>query len=417
MEIPPLKILLLCYEYPPIGGGGGVGAQQYAEAWASKGHSVTVLTSHASHLPRRETSCGVDIVRLKAAGRKDRATATQLSMLAYVASGALYLLRHRSTLRRFDIINTHFSLPTGPLGCLAAKLLSLPNVLTIIGGDVFDPTKRSSPHRHGFLRAVNRFLMNSADRVIAISSDTRDRAKQFYGVRRSIQVINYGFKPPERTHAPSSMPEYNGRYHLISVARLVERKGLAYLIRALAKLPGRIDLLLVGDGPLEDQLKRVAAEVGVSDRIRWLHYQSRDRIYTYLGSADCFVLASLHEGLGIVVQEAMYAGLPIVATNNGGQVDLIEPGSNGLLVNPEDSNALAEAIEKLYRDRDLAAAMARNNRRKIKSYYIDHNCEEYLRIFRQLACARWRPAFPAPRANQAARSGHRDLARRSSSKK
>ncbi len=380
-----MRILLLCYEYPPIGGGGGVGAQQYAEAWAAKGHEVVVLTSRTRGLPRRATEAGVQVVRIRALGKKSRATSTQLSMLAYLLFGAMHLLGHRNRLRRFDVINTHFSLPTGPLGWLAGKVLSLPNVLTIIGGDIYDPTKRSSPHRHFYLRAANRFLINSADRVVAISTDTRVRAKRFYGIRRSIQVINYGFKPPDETNAqPASLPQKNGRYHLISVGRLVERKGFAYLIRALAKLPNAIDLVLVGDGPLESELKGLATQLAVADRITWLNYQSRDRIYACLRAADCFVLPSLHEGLGIVLQEAMYAGLPIVATNDGGQVDLVEPGRNGILVNPKDTDVLVAAIRRVHQDQNMAGAMAANNRRKIENYNIDRNCEEYLTIFRQL---------------------------------
>ena len=90
---------------------------------------------------------------------------------------------------------SHFALPTGPLGWLASKVLRLPNVLTIIGGDIYDPTKKSSPHRHSYWRAINRRLINAADDVIAISSDTRHRAEQHYGITRPIEVVPYRFRP------------------------------------------------------------------------------------------------------------------------------------------------------------------------------------------------------------------------------
>jgi glycosyltransferase involved in cell wall biosynthesis len=393
--MPPdrLAILLLCYEYPPIGGGGGVGARQYAEAWAAKGHEVTVVTSHADGLARRERVNGVDVVRVPTWGKKDRATSTGLSMAAYLLTGALHLLRHRATYRRIDILNTHFAVPTGPLGWLAGKLLRRPNVLTIIGGDIYDPTKSTSPHRHLILRKLNSFLMNAADRVIAISSDTRGRAERHYRVRRPIAVVNYAFLPPEGgVSVPPLAPD---RYHLISVGRLIERKGFPYLIRALPLLPPDVHLLLLGDGPLDAELRRLAAELGVADRITFLGYRSTEEIHGWLRRADCYVLSSLHEGLGIVVQEAMYAGLPVVATDEGGQVDLIRTGRNGLLVKPGSAEQLAGAIDQLYRDRELGRTMGRNNRMDIEQYLAGPNSELYVTAFRELIAERVGPT-PGP---------------------
>lgn len=380
-----LSILLACYEYPPIGGGGGVGAKQYAEAWASEGHRVTVLTSRAGDLPARERVGGLEVVRVGTLGKKDRATSTALSMLTYLASGFLHLLRHRREYRDVEVVNTHFSLPTGPLGWAAAKLLSVPQLLTIIGGDIYDPSKKSSPHRHAFLRQANRFLIRSADEVVAISSDTRKRAEEHYGIDRYIHVVNYGFHPPDSDAVEEvALPGGEDRFRLVAVGRLVSRKGFDHLIHALAELPREVELHLVGDGPLEAELRDLADEVGVADRVRFLGYQSRERIYGLLRAADCFVLSSLHEGLGIVVQEAMWAGLPIVATDNGGQVDLVRHGHNGLLVPVGDPSALARAIRHLRNEPETAAEMAETNLREIRTYYMSENAEEYLSLFRTL---------------------------------
>lgn len=383
MQPERLHILLLCYEYPPVGGGGGVGAMQYAEAWAAKGHEVTVLTSDAPGLARQTNEGGVNVVRVATLGKKQRATSTGLSMLAYLVSGTWHLIRHRGRCRRFEVLNTHFSVPTGPLGWVASVLLRRPNVLTIIGGDIYDPTKSSSPHRHLLLRVANRFLMKSAEWVVAISSDTKRRAEHYYGVRRQIEVINYGFQPPTLPVAPPPL-ERTGEYYLIAVGRLVERKGFIHLIQALALLPRDVRLLLVGDGPEEGNLREAAARLGVSDRVQWLGYQTREAIHGYLLQADCFVLSSLHEGLGIVVQEAMYAGLPIVATDEGGQVDLVHPERNGLLVKPGMPAKLAEAIERIHQDRALGAQMGRHNREDIERCQVGTNSELYLDVFRRL---------------------------------
>lgn len=385
MDDRSLTILVLCYEYPPIGGGGGVGAQQYAEAWAAAGHKVVVLTSWDRGLERRERLRGVDVIRVPAPGKKNRATATTLSMFCYLAFGLAFLVSHRRDFRDVEVINTHFAIPTGPLGVAASKWLSAPNVLTIIGGDIYDPTKRSSPHRSSLLRFCNRVIIRSAAEVVAISSDTKKGAEEHYRVRREIKVVNYGFDPPKgngRRRDELGLSERG--YYLIAVGRLVKRKGFEYLIRALQELPAEIRLLLIGDGPEEADLREVVSQAGVNERVAFLGYQTRERIWEYLLAADCFVLSSLHEGLGIVVQEAMAAGLPVVATDNGGQVDLIRDGRNGLLIRPMDSAALAEAIGRIYSDREAAAEMGRNNRKDIERCHMAPNSREYLRIFRDV---------------------------------
>ncbi len=377
-----MNILVLCYEYPPIGGGGGVGAKQYAEAWAEAGHTVTVLTSWDRGLKRRERLRGVDLIRVPTFGKKNRATATNLSMLCYLAFGFAHLVSHFTDFRKAEVINTHFSIPTGPLGVAASKLLALPNILTIIGGDIYDPTKPGSPHRSAIFRFFNSVIINSATHVVAISSDTKKRALEHYKIKKDINVINYGFDPPERKKINrSDLGLAEDKYYLIGVGRLVKRKGFEYLIESLRDLPTGIQLLIIGDGPLEQELKNTALRAGVSDRVILPGYQPRERIWEYLQACDCFVLSSLHEGLGIVVQEAMCAGLPIVASDNGGQVDLIHDGRNGVLVRPMDSKALSSAIEEIYTHPEKAAEMGRNNVDDIKRCYMSENREEYVKLF------------------------------------
>jgi glycosyltransferase involved in cell wall biosynthesis len=380
-----VNILVLCYEYPPIGGGGGVGAKQYAEAWAQKGHKVTVLTSWARGLNTKEMLNNVHVLRVRTFGRGSRATATFVSMLSYIVFGYLYVLLNRQEFRNLHIVNTHFAIPTGPLGHLVSKTLRIPNVLTIIGGDIYDPSKASSPHRNVVMRRLNSFLINSADSIVAISHDTRSRAERYYRIKKEIKVINYGFVP-----VPLPKPEHvrlnrdDGQYYLIAVGRLVRRKGFEYLIHSLELLPATVHLIIIGDGPMEKYLQEVARTNRVSDRVIFAGYVSRDRIYEYLQNADCFVLPSLHEGLGIVVQEAMYAGLPIVCTNNGGQTDLVKEPRNGLLIQAGDVEMLATAITRLYEGRELRKEVGENNKEDIKKYYITVNCEEYVRVFEEL---------------------------------
>lgn len=392
----PLHILVLCYEYPPVGGGGGVGARQYAEAWAAAGHRVTVLTSGPTYLPLEERTGDLRVVRLRVFGRKERATATNRAMLGYLLAGAAWIVNNRRAMDGLDVINTHFAIPTGPLGAFASHVLDVPNVLTIIGGDIYDPSKTSSPHRHRWSRIANRWLIADADRVIAISSDTRDRARRYYGIERPIRVIPYGFSPPvndgvaarsgssaaERPTSRASDPDGAG-FRMIAVGRLVPRKGFDHLLRALAELPAAVRLEVIGDGPMAEPLREQAADLGVADRVAWTGFLPRPEILSRLRNADCFVLSSLHEGLGIVVQEAMHVGLPVVATDNGGQTDLVTHEETGLLVPVEDPGAIAAAVHRLMSDARERAAMGERGRERIAELAMPRNAREVEAVLRE----------------------------------
>jgi glycosyltransferase involved in cell wall biosynthesis len=383
-----VNILVFCHEYPPQGGGGGVGAKQYAEAWASKGHRVTLVTSQVNHLPAQEVVNGVEIVRIYAPGIRARATIPLVAMAVYCALGFVFVLSQARRLRVYDVINSHFCIPGGLLGVAAAKVLGLPHVLTIIGGDIFDPTKSGSPHRHRLTRAINRLVLRLADRIVAISSDTKRRAHQYYEAGRDIRIIPYGFVPVALPQSAATLRDQSGPFRVIAVGRLVKRKGFEYLIRALALLPQEVQLTIVGDGPLHGELLTLAQALGVAGRVTLAGYKTREEIFAHLAASDCYGLSSLHEGLCIAVQEAMYAGLPIVATNNGGQVDLIRDPHNGLLVDPASADQLAAALGKFYADRDFARRVARTNREDIERHLIGANSEEYLALFGELAAAR-----------------------------
>jgi L-malate glycosyltransferase len=378
-----MNILVLCHEYPPLGGGGGVSVKQYAEEWASKGHKVTLVTSWVKGLKFRETVSNVDVIRIFTIGIKSRATIPFISMFFYIIIGILYIIFHGRSMHKFEIINSHFSIPTGLLGVVAARILRIPQVLTIIGGDIYDPTKRSSPHRQVLLRVINTFILNSSDQLVAISSDTKKRAQFFYKVKQEIIVINLGFVP-KQLRCIKNLRDQNGHFKLIAVGRLIKRKGFDYLIDALQFLPNDIILYIVGDGPLENKLNELVAKKGLTERVSFTGYLSESRKFDLLQSSDCYVLSSIHEGLGIVVQEAMYAGLPIVSTNNGGQIDLIKQPRNGILVDPENSEKLAEAIMTFYSNREYAESVALNNKQDIQKFFISNNAKEYITIFTDL---------------------------------
>jgi len=170
-----MKILAFNYEYPPLGGGGGVIFEKVCQGWADLGHDVDVITSRYNE-PKWEIRGRIHIHRVLTLGRTDPNTANMISMLSYIIFATLKGLR----LGKYDFVYTYFALPTGPAGYLVARILKIPNLLNLVGGDIYDPTKKSSPHRHWYYRHVVRFLINKAHSVTAISEDTKNNFIKYY---------------------------------------------------------------------------------------------------------------------------------------------------------------------------------------------------------------------------------------------
>jgi glycosyltransferase involved in cell wall biosynthesis len=373
---------MINYEFPPLGGGGGVASYQIARALTERHHEVDVLTTGWRDLPGEETVDGLSVYRVTVPGRGDLSTASLPSMLAFLPCGVakgLQVLRNN----HYDVLNTHFAIPSGPTGVVLSRLSKTPLVLTIIGGDIYDPSKRLSPGRNVVLRAVVRRVLNSSTRIIAISKDIERRARQDLQCRTDIEVIHYGLTTPqfeERSRSALGIPE--DQLVLISIGRLIKRKALDDLLMALSRLGyDEWRLLIIGDGPEEPRLRDLAERLGLSSRVEFLGAIWGERKFQYLAAADIFVLPSAHEGFGLVFLEAMFCGLPVLASSTGGQTDFLKDGETGFLVPVGDVGALADRILRLANDLDLREQMSRFNREYVTRFDIAGVAERYESLF------------------------------------
>ena len=147
---------------------------------------------------------------------------------------------------------------------------------------------------------------------------------------------------------------------IVTVSRLHPQKALDVLLQALANLPSRVHLAVVGEGPLEADLKETAATLGVSGRVVWLGFRSD--VGDYLAAADVFCLSSRWEAVALAAKEAVLVDTPVVATDVGGMRELLDDGVSGRLVPSDDPSALAAALLDVLEHPDRAAMFTRNAR-------------------------------------------------------
>jgi colanic acid/amylovoran biosynthesis glycosyltransferase len=219
--------------------------------------------------------------------------------------------------------------------------------------------------------------------------------------RMGIDCRKFAFSP--RIKDPS------GPVEIASVARLVEKKGVEYGVRAVAEVSRRnssIVYTVVGDGPLRPNLEHLALQLGISDRVRFLGNRPHDEVVEVLRSASIFLAPSVtsadgdQEGIPVALMEAMSSGLPVVATEHSGIPELVEHGISGFLAPERDAGTLAVCLEQLIEHPELWPSMGEAGRRRVEA---DHDIEVLNdRLVDLLGCLR--TGTPMPPAQDGARN-------------
>jgi glycosyltransferase involved in cell wall biosynthesis len=220
--------------------------------------------------------------------------------------------------------------------------------------------------------AIDKLCLPRYDRVFCVSDDLRMACLAAGVSPERCRLLENGIDTGEFTRTLSTREAkqrlgYDPERPLIgAVGRLSDEKGFDVLLRAAAA-GFDSDVVIAGEGPLRPALESLIAELGLSSRVRLLGFRS-DTISLYQ-ALDVFVLSSRREGLPNVVLEAMAMGVPVVATRVGGLLELVEPGRNGLLVEPDSVADLARAVERLLADSAQRSHLATEARRTIESRF------------------------------------------------
>jgi glycosyltransferase involved in cell wall biosynthesis len=295
----------------------------------------------------------------------------RLAKLRYTLSRDPELFLPRLRERSPVLVHAHFGVEA-VYGMELAERLGVPLVTTFHG---FDATLRRSELLRARKVSWLQYLLRR--------SELSRRGALFIGVSKFIvaRLEELGF-PTARTRLhyigvdvaafATALPTGDSTPVILHVARLVEKKGTAYLLEAFAKIAARhpaAELVVIGAGPLGARLADRAHELGIAARVRWLGAQPHAEVRRWLRRASVFCLPSCTaangdaEGLGLVLVEAAASGVPVVATRHGGIPEAVEDGTTGLLVAERAAGELADALDALLSAPDLRTRMGTEARR------------------------------------------------------
>lgn len=268
----------------------------------------------------------------------------------FMALGAWPRLRRLRREGRLDVLDAHFGYPEGYAATLLGRWLRVPVTLTLRGTE----TRHA---RDSALAPRLRQALQHASRIIAVSESLRQVALGMGVPPDKVRVVGNGvdlkkFSPLPRAEARRRLGLQSDAPVLVTVGGLVERKGFHRVIELLPSLrhqhPGLTYLVVGGpspEGDMTDQLQQQVAALGLCDAVRFLGPLPPEELRVPLSAADVFVLATRNEGWANVLLEAMACGLPVVATDVGGNAEVVSEAALGRVVPFGDAEALRQALD------------------------------------------------------------------------
>lgn len=262
-----------------------------------------------------------------------------------------------------DVVHCHYG-DVGMQWGFAAALWRVPLVVSFYGYDCSE-----LPVRFG--RELYRDLFEQAAVVTVLSGHMERQLLDLGCPRNRLRIQPLAVDPEVFSFRDSSTPRDGGRLRLLTVARLTEKKGIDTTLRAVAQVARRRPLSyeIIGDGPLRDDLQRLASTLGLETMVRFSGFRSDAEVVEAMHRADVFLLASTvapngdAEGTPTVLLEAASTGLPIISTRHAGIPEVVSHGETGLLVQPGAEVELVDAIESLARDETLRRSLSLAARR------------------------------------------------------
>jgi glycosyltransferase involved in cell wall biosynthesis len=358
---------MLNYEYPPVGGGTANANRYLIRELDNKGVEVDLVTSSPEKYSEEEMSDGTNIYKLDV-GKEDLNYWRKSELLLYMFKGAAKA-RKLERENDYDLVHVWTGFPCG----LMARFLKEDYIVALRGSDVPGYSSRFS-NIYPFLKPLIRDIWRKAEKVIPNSQDLKRLAEETADV--DMNVIENGVDV--RKFSPKSKPTKKPK--VITVARLVERKRVQDVIRAVKDL--EIELEIVGDGPEMQDLGELVDDLGISHKVDFKGEVDHEDLPDYYRSSDIFVLPSLKEGMSNTVLEAMASGLPVIITDTGGSDVLVD--GNGSVVSPRSPEEIRDELQRYIADPGKLESEGRRSREIAEARGWSGIAEEYKQIYREV---------------------------------
>jgi glycosyltransferase involved in cell wall biosynthesis len=286
---------------------------------------------------------------------------------SYIASGAAHLT-YWAARRRFDLVHVHWPFPHSLLVSFALTRRGLPVVATCHGAEL------ALARQNRTIARTLRQSLRSAHALSCNSSHTRAEIERISGL--SADVIPYGTTVPT-VDATRDWNKQNGPATLLFSGRLIQRKGIDYLLRALPRIREKraVQLFVTGEGDRKAEWQALTARLGLEEHVHFLGYVTTEKLAELYRTCDVYVHPAIYddkndtEGLGVSLVEALANSCPVVASEVGGIVDVIKHERTGLLVPEKDEARLASAILRFLEDRELAKKLGEGGRAFAASHF------------------------------------------------
>jgi glycosyltransferase involved in cell wall biosynthesis len=359
-----LKVLFLTHSFPRfVGDVPGSFLLRLAVALNERGTEVRVIAPAARDLAPREDIDGIHVERFRYAPRSMETLAytgnmaqdvagsftAKIALTSFLGSELIHSAWERRSFKP-DVIHAHWWFPSGLVGMTLASMSARPLVTTLHGTDLRLAKQVKAS------RSVFKTVLAKSSAVTAVSSWLASEIKSIAGEVEidvaPMPVATEKFEPRGEHHAN----------RFLFAGRLNRQKGLDHLLRAFASMQGVAMLDVIGEGANGAELKLLASQLGVSDRVVWHGQLKQPELVRHYQSATAVVVPSIDEGLGLVAAEALLCETPVIAFRSGGLTDVIEHEKTGLLVTPGHTAELAAALDRVLESPERAQEMARAGR-------------------------------------------------------
>ena len=388
------RVAILPSSYPPSLGGVEELTRHLALSLGDAGDQVEVWTAHPNDATPEtvEILDGIVVRRLPMPLPATNWSAIRRS--AVTGTRTLFSLRSAVAAFRPDILHVQCFGPNGAYAHALSRVSGLPLVVTLQGETLMDDTDIFDASR--VLRSSLRASLRAAAAVTGCSSFTLADAEDRFGLEPGRgRVIPNGVDlggaarghatAPNATTSVFAIEEARPeRPYILALGRVVEKKGFDLLLAAYAAIDEAqrtADLVIGGQGEALDDLRGIAAALGIVDRVHFVGRLSREKVAEAMAGATLFVMPSRIEPFGIVILEAWRAGTAVVATSRGGPPEFVRDGHDGVLVDPFDTTTFAHALEGLLQDPERRRRIGDAGLVRVRAFGWAAIAEQYREVY------------------------------------